>query len=171
MHKPATHIPQSEPTTHHTPIMSSASNRTYTPNAPIFTLPIRIYYEDTDAGGIVYNANYLKFAERARTEMLRSAGINQHEIRESLNLIFVMTEVRIRYKRPARLDETLYVNTRLLHHSKSRLTLEQNIDKNGRTITQIEVELACVKLQENGQDFKPHPIPNLVLDAMQQSGE
>lgn len=139
--------------------------------APVFTLPIRIYYEDTDAGGIVYNANYLKFAERARTEMLREAGINQHALRESQQIIFVMSHVAILYKQPARLDDVLQVKTQLIRNSNTRILLAQNVEKQGREITQIEVELACVKLQEDGASFKPHPIPDLVLDAMQHSGD
>lgn len=133
----------------------------------VFELPIRVYYEDTDAGGVVYNANYLKFAERARTELLRQAGIHQSALRDETQVIFVMTHVAIRYRRPARLDDLIIVKTHLLRHTTSRMVLNQDMYKDGELITHIEVELACVKLSEDGNSFKAHPIPNLVLDAVQ----
>jgi acyl-CoA thioester hydrolase len=135
-----------------------------------FTLPIRVYYEDTDAGGVVYNANYLCFAERARTEMLRIAGINQSALRKVDQIIFVMTKVEIRYKRPAMLDDMLAVQTHLISHSKTRMLFNQDIYKNGKVITHIEVELACVKIMDGENNFKAHPIPQMVLDAVRLPG-
>ena len=73
--------------------------------------PLRVYYEDTDAGGIVYYANYLKFAERGRTEFLRTLGIEQQRVRAETGLMFVMHEGEIKYKKPARLDDILVVET------------------------------------------------------------
>ena len=74
---------------------------------PLFRHPVRVYWEDTDAGGVVFYANYLKFFERARTEWLRSMGIEQHTLRERTNAIFVVSDTALRYLRPARLDDLL----------------------------------------------------------------
>ncbi len=90
-----------------------------------FQLPIRIYWEDTDAGGIVFYANYLKFFERARTEWLRSFGISQQQLREQTGGMFVVTDARLRYLQPARLDDTLVVTARLADKGRASMTIEQ----------------------------------------------
>ena len=90
-----------------------------------FEFPVRIYWEDTDAGGIVFYANYLKFFERARTEWLRSLGIGQQALRESDGGIFVVSETAIKYHRPARLDDQLVVTARLLEAGRASITLVQ----------------------------------------------
>jgi acyl-CoA thioester hydrolase len=92
-----------------------------------FTLPIRVYWEDTDAGGIVFYANYLKFMERARTEWLRSMGIAQQRLREETGGIFVVSETRIKYYRPARLDDELLVTAELRHLGAASLTIAQRV--------------------------------------------
>ena len=129
-----------------------------------FTL--RVYYEDTDAGGVVYNANYLKFAERARTEMLREAGLNQTEIRKEHNMVFVVTKASLVYKRPAHLDDVLVVKTALTGHTNSRMTLNQHVWREHTLICAIEVEIATVKIQDDGQSIKAHHTPQMVLDAL-----
>ncbi|NMM77439.1 tol-pal system-associated acyl-CoA thioesterase [Acidovorax sp. SRB_14] len=90
-----------------------------------FIWPVRIYWEDTDAGGIVFYANYLKFFERARTEWLRSLGLEQSRLREHSGGMFVVTEARVRYLRPARLDDELLVTAQLQEAGRASLTIRQ----------------------------------------------
>lgn len=90
-----------------------------------FQLPIRVYWEDTDAGGIVFHANYLKYFERARTEWLRVRGVGQQQLREQTGGIFVVTEARLRYLRPARLDDELIVTAQLHEKGRASLTILQ----------------------------------------------
>jgi acyl-CoA thioester hydrolase len=90
-----------------------------------YEFPIRIYWEDTDAGGIVFYANYLKFFERARTEWLRSLGIGQHTLREQTGGMFVVTDAQLRYLRPARLDDELIVTASLQDKGRASLTITQ----------------------------------------------
>lgn len=90
-----------------------------------FAFPIRIYWEDTDAGGIVFYANYLKFFERARTEWLRSLGIEQQVLREQTGGMFVVTDARLRYLRPARLDDELLVTAQLERAGRASFTIAQ----------------------------------------------
>ena len=90
-----------------------------------FSFPIRIYWEDTDAGGIVFYANHLKFFERARTEWLRSLGIGQQALREQTGGMFIVTDVRLRYVRPARLDDELIVTAQLERAGRASLTIAQ----------------------------------------------
>ena len=90
-----------------------------------FQWPVRVYWEDTDAGGIVFYANYLKFFERSRTEWLRSLGIEQQRLRESTGGLFVVTETRLRYHRPARLDDELTVTASLIEKGRASLIIQQ----------------------------------------------
>lgn len=109
----------------------------------------RVYYEDTDAGGIVYHARYLGFAERARAEALRSLGLSVGEMAAEDGIGFVVRQLNIRYHAPLRLDELLEVETSLLHASGARLMLRQiitNHSRAGQKAVVIEVELACLKL-------------------------
>jgi len=95
-----------------------------------FAFPIRIYWEDTDAGGIVFYANYLKFMERARTEWLRSLGIEQQKLRSDSGGIFVVSETSLKYHRPARLDDQLLVTARLRQAGTASLIIEQRVLSN-----------------------------------------
>ncbi|WP_029462280.1 tol-pal system-associated acyl-CoA thioesterase [Serpentinimonas barnesii] len=90
-----------------------------------FRWPVRVYWEDTDAGGIVFYANYLKFFERARTEWLRSLGLEQQRLREQTGGLFVVTETALRYHRPARLDDLLQVSARVTELGRASMTLQQ----------------------------------------------
>lgn len=90
-----------------------------------FQWPVRIYWEDTDAGGIVFYANYLKFFERARTEWLRSMGVEQHRLRETHNGIFVVSETALKYHVPARLDDELLVTASLIERGRASMTIQQ----------------------------------------------
>jgi acyl-CoA thioester hydrolase len=91
----------------------------------IFRWPIRIYWEDTDAGGIVFYANYLKFFERSRTEWLRSLGIEQQRLKDETGGLFVVTQASIRYHRPARLDDELIVTASLIETGRASMTIKQ----------------------------------------------
>ncbi|MEJ7686283.1 MAG: tol-pal system-associated acyl-CoA thioesterase [Variovorax sp.] len=92
-----------------------------------FALPIRVYWEDTDAGGIVFYANYLKFMERARTEWLRSLGIGQRKLREETGGIFVVSETQLKYHRPAWLDDELLVTAELRQIGAASLIIGQRV--------------------------------------------
>lgn len=109
--------------------------------------PIRVYYEDTDAGGIVYYANYLKFAERARTEMLREGGLDQSRILAEQGLMFAVRRCAADYLRPARLDDLLTVSSRLIDARGARVDLEQRVHKAGdenHDLAILAVQLACL---------------------------
>ncbi len=106
--------------------------------------PVRVYYEDTDAGGIVYYANYLKFAERARTEWLRSLGLGKMLAPTTDGILFVVRALRVDYLSPARLDDALEVRTRLCALGGSRLELEQTVFRDEVALTVLEVTLVAV---------------------------
>jgi acyl-CoA thioester hydrolase len=93
----------------------------------MFTWPVRVYWEDTDAGGIVFYANYLKFMERARTEWLRSLGISQSQLREQTGGMFVVSDTQLHYKQPARLDDQLLVTAQVTQSTRITLTITQEI--------------------------------------------
>lgn len=95
--------------------------------APPFALPVRIYWEDTDAGGIVFYANYLKFMERARTEWLRHCGISQSSLREQTGGMFVVTDAQVRFLRAARLDDLLTVTAQVAEQGRASLTIQQQV--------------------------------------------
>ncbi len=131
-----------------------------------YELPIRVYWEDTDAGGIVFYANYLKFFERARTEWLRSLGIGQQALREQTGGMFVVSETAIKYHRPARLDDELIVTARLQESGRASLTIAQQAWRK----TGGGSELLCEGSIRIGwvaaASMKPERIPNSVLDVL-----
>ena len=97
-------------------------------SAPIpFGFPLRVYWEDTDAGGIVFYANYLKFMERGRTEWLRALGFNQQLLREQVGGMFVVSETAVKYHQPARLDDALWVTARVQEAGRVSLTVAQQV--------------------------------------------
>jgi acyl-CoA thioester hydrolase len=116
---------------------------------------VRVYYEDTDAGGIVYHANYLRFAERARTEALRAMGIPHAEMVEQFNLMFVVRRIEVDYQRAARLDDALTVVTESTQVGGASLLLQQDVRGSGGSCAVLTVRLACVKSGDN----KPGRIP------------
>ena len=131
-----------------------------------YELPIRVYWEDTDAGGIVFYANYLKFFERARTEWLRSLGVGQQALRESTGGMFVVSETNIKYHRPARLDDELLVTARLQESGRASLTIAQQ----ARRKTAGEPELLCEGSIRIGwvsaSSMKPERIPGSILEVL-----
>lgn len=124
-------------------------------------LALRVYYEDTDAGGMVYYANYLKFAERARTEMLRLAGFDHGAIADRFGLAFVVRDCALAYKRPAHLDDLLEVRSRFLEVGGASLTAEQVICRETTELARLDVRLACMT-----SGGRPSRIPNALRDAL-----
>ena len=120
-----------------------------------------VYYEDTDAAGIVYYANYLKFAERARTDALRSIGISQQKLMAKDQLGFVVTQCSMALKASARLDDELQVETSLQELKKVRMTMQQRILKQGVLLADLSVQIAMVN-----QDQKPTRIPESIMQAL-----
>lgn len=115
-----------------------------TPRAGAHVFPLRVYFEDTDAGGIVYYANYLKFAERARTEMLRAVGIESSRMMAERGIGFVVRRCVADYKKPARLDDRLNVETRVAEIGSASLVLDQRVLRDGAVLVGLEVTLACM---------------------------
>jgi acyl-CoA thioester hydrolase len=107
---------------------------------------VRVYYEDTDAGGIVYHASYLRYAERARTEALRDLGIPHAELVQRCNLMFVVRRIEVDYLRPARLDDSLVVETEVLVAGNASATLRQTVRGVAGVCAALVVKLACVRL-------------------------
>ena len=117
--------------------------------------PLRVYYEDTDAGGVVYHAAYLRFAERARTEALRDAGAPHAELMEQHGLFFVVRRIKIDYLRPARLDSLLVVETDTLAIGGASATLRQRITEGTAVLAEAEVLLVCIR----AENLQPARIP------------
>lgn len=134
---------------------------------PEFELPIRIYWEDTDAGGIVFYANYLKFFERARTEWLRRLGIGQQALREQAGGMFVVTETGVRYRQPARLDDELLVTARLQHAGRVALALGQQAylktsAGRGTLLCEADIRIGWV----DAATLRPARIPSTLLERL-----
>ena len=124
-----------------------------------FVWPIRVYYEDTDAGGIVFYANYLKFMERARTEWLRHLGIEQTQLQQQDHLVFVVSQVTIDYLKPARFNDLIQVMTHVSRLGRVSITMTQKILRQQETLCTAVVKVACV----DASNFRPRPLPELIL--------
>ena len=129
----------------------------------IFTWPIRVYWEDTDAGGIVFYANYLKFFERARTEWLRSLGVEQGQLRESSGGIFVVSETSVRYAAPARLDDELLVTAELETPGRATLVIAQQAFRGAELLCSGTIRIGWV----DAATLRPGRIPQAILQALQ----
>lgn len=114
------------------------------PNSLTFSLAVRVYYEDTDAGGVVYYANYLRFFERARTEWLRSLGFGQADTAQAEGRIFVVRSASVDYRRPARLDDLLQIHSRLGRIGRASLSFIQHCERDGELIANGRVDVVCV---------------------------
>ena len=128
----------------------------------IFHWPVRVYYEDTDAGGVVFYANYLKFFERARTEMLRSMGFEQDQLITEQKLIFVVRSVQIDYLKPARFNEVIDVTAEVTLAKKVSLNFEQVITRDGDVLCKGNVRIACL----DAETLKPKTIPEDLLKQL-----
>ena len=131
-----------------------------------FVWPVRVYWEDTDAGGIVFYANYLKFFERARTEWLRSRGISQARLRETTGGIFVVSDTQLRYLNPARLDDELLVTAQALEIGRASLTIRQRAVRHtaGRPLLLCEGSIRIGWV--DAASHRPARIPLTVLEAL-----
>lgn len=131
-------------------------------DAATFTWPVRVYWEDTDAGGVVYYATYLKFLERARTEWLRALGIEQPELAEQDGVVFVVRRVEADYLRPARFNDLLQVECRLAEVGRASLVMRQRVLCGAGELLRAEVKIACV----GRNDFRPAKIPSHVFQKL-----
>lgn len=131
----------------------------------IHRFPVRIYYEDTDAGGVVYHANYVKFMERARTEMLREANFSQRELLEKQDIFFVVAELNAQYKASARLDDELIVETHIKTIGNASVSLQQNILKQVADTESLLLE-GSITLVLVTRQSKPVRIPADIRDAL-----
>jgi acyl-CoA thioester hydrolase len=124
----------------------------------VFSLPTRVYYQDTDAGGVVYHANYVNFMERARTEWLRTFGYSNAGLMKELGVMFVVRKLELNYLRPALLDDMLSVTALLKEVGRSRITLEQTVLRGEEVLAEGEVHLVCV----GAESFKPVSVPEVL---------
>jgi acyl-CoA thioester hydrolase len=126
-------------------------------------LGVRVYYEDTDAGGVVYHANYLRFAERARTEALRDAGAPHAELVGQHGLMFMVRRVKVDYLAPARLDDRLVVTTATLKLRGASVDLRQTVSRDGGVLAVLELQMVCVRCA----DGRPDRIPQRWLNVLE----
>lgn len=131
-------------------------------SAAPFAIPVRVYWEDTDAGGVVFYANYLRYFERARTEWLRAAGVQQRALREASGVQFVVTHAAVNWRRPALLDDLLTISVEPLAAQRASLKLAQVAWRGDERLADADVTLACVR----AADLKPCRIPPAVWDAL-----
>jgi acyl-CoA thioester hydrolase len=150
--------------------MTSATQQTNVidgAHAPaVFAWPVRVYWEDTDAGGVVFYANYLKYFERARTEWLRAAGFEQQALRESAGGMFVVVEAALKYHRPARLDDQLLVTTWMQEPGRVCMTIGQQVRRgpqpDGALLCDATIRIGWV----DSSHFKPARIPSVIVKAL-----
>ena len=128
-----------------------------------FAWPVRVYYENTDLGGVVYYANYLKFMERARTEWLRALGFDMSAMAREHRCHFVAQRVEIDYLLPARLDDQLIATVLLVRAGHARLVLEQDVLKDGKRLVGGRVTLACITIDT----WQPTPMPDSLKDSLE----
>lgn len=133
-------------------------------SAKAASFPVRVYYEDTDAAGIVYYANYLKFAERARTEALRGAGFDQSILLRDHKFGFVVRKCTADFLKPAMLDDHLTIETRLTDISRVSLTMQQTIFCNDDVLVKLDIKLAVV-----GDGMKPVKLPDPLSEAIKRT--
>ncbi len=124
-----------------------------------FRWPVRVYYEDTDSGGVVYYANYLKFMERARTEWLRSAGFEQDRLLADDGILFAVTEIDLRYLSPARFNDALTVTAQVVEKRRASLRFAQTVLRGDKALCEGRIQIACL----DSSSFRPRPIPNALI--------
>ena len=137
-------------------------------NKQLFDWPVRVYYEDTDAGGVVFYANYLRFMERARTEWLRAYGFEQDQLRADFNIVFAVRAVEVKYLKPARFNEQLNVTVENIQLKRASMAMQQSIfkqdhDKN-ELIVKSTVNVVCL----HSDSFTPCPIPKPIFEVVKQ---
>lgn len=127
-----------------------------------FSFPVRVYYEDTDTAGVVYYAGYLRFLERGRTEWLRALGVEQFRLAQEAGVVFAVRSLNIEYLKPARLDDVLAVLTELTLAGRAQVTLKQRIERDGETLVEATVRIACL----NTKTMKPAALPAALRNKM-----
>jgi acyl-CoA thioester hydrolase len=133
-----------------------------------FDWPVRVYYEDTDAGGVVYYANYLKFTERARTEWLRTLGFEQTDLAQIHGVVFVVRAFSIDYVKPARFNDALRVTVELIKVGAGQIDLIQRVMRDDEELATAQVKIVCVKMET----MRPVRIPREIVATMRHdSGE
>lgn len=131
---------------------------------PPFILPVRVYYEDTDSGGVVYYANYLRFLERARTEVLRALGFEQAELARDEGVAFAVRSLQAEYLRPARLDDRVDVVSRIGELGKAQLVFHQRVEREGELLLEAAVRVACLDVAKG----KATAIPKRIHDKLKE---
>jgi acyl-CoA thioester hydrolase len=131
-----------------------------TKHAQIFTLPVRVYFQDTDAGGVVYHASYVNFMERARTEWMRGFGYSNAGLMKELGVVFVVRSLKLDYLKPALLDDLLTVSAQLKEIGRSRVTLHQTMMRGEDKLVEAEIHLVSVSLE----NFKPVSVPDVLRE-------
>ena len=132
------------------------------PPAGCFAWPVRVYWEDTDAGGVVFYANYLKYFERARTEWLRAKGVGQQALKDETGAMFIVTDTQVSYKRPARLDDLLDVTVQVTDAGRASFTIRQQAWCDGRLLAEGSIRIGCV----DATTLRPRRLPDPVLNRM-----
>jgi acyl-CoA thioester hydrolase len=127
-----------------------------------FRFPVRIYWEDTDAGGVVFYANYLKFFERARTEWLRHLGFGQEALKNAQRMVFVVTHTELRYLAPARLDELLHLTVRPEPAGRASLVVHQQAWRGDTLLTEGRIRIGCV----DADTFRPRRMPDDLINTL-----
>lgn len=127
-----------------------------------FTWPVRVYWEDTDAGGVVYHAQYLAFMERARSEWLRGLGLHQDAMKRDADLVFVVRAMDVDFRAPARLDDQLSVSVRLLECRGASFVMVQRIERDGALLVEAKVKIAALR----ASSFRPCPLPDFLSSQL-----
>jgi tol-pal system-associated acyl-CoA thioesterase len=135
------------------------------PELFIYSFPVRVYFENTDAGGVVYHSEYLKFLERARTEWLRHLGFDHQALAKNHRVVFVVTQAVVDFVKPARLDDNVAVSVRLESLGKVRCVFAQEVRREDELLVRGRITVACV----SGDQFKPAEIPEALRRKMQAS--
>lgn len=133
-------------------------------NVSMFAWPVRVYYEDTDTGGVVYYVNYLKFMERARTEWLRSLGFEQDQLIRDAGIIFAVRAVEVDYLRPARFNDALTVTAEVVHNGGASITFRQEVRRGDEVLCRGKVKIASL----DAQTLRPRPAPAAIVAALEQ---
>jgi len=126
----------------------------------VFSLPVRVYFQDTDAGGVVYHASYVNFMERARTEWLRTHGYSNAGLMKEFGVVFVVRTLKLDYLKPALLDDLLSVTAQIKDVGRSRVTLHQSVMRGEEKLVEAEIHLVCVTVD----GFKPVSVPDVLRE-------
>ena len=128
----------------------------------MFTYSVKVYYEDTDSGGVVYYANYLKFIERARTDLIQQLGFSLNNLSFDYDSLFVVKKIECEYQMSAKLEDNLIVKSKILEIKNASFTLQQNIERNGKTLFTSKILMVCINSKG-----KPNKIPQALSQKLQ----